>query len=79
MANEETPIKKEQTSMPTAEDKKRIENHNEIATHLAAAEVWHREAVRHHQAGIYDKAAECIARANRHHCAATDLLKEDAK
>ncbi|HEX7414503.1 MAG TPA: hypothetical protein VF411_10715 [Bacteroidia bacterium] len=78
MANIETPIKKEQTTILTAEDKKRIENHRNIADHLAAAGIWRREVANHQEVGNHDKAAECTVRANWHHCAANELLKQDA-
>ena len=48
MANVETPIKKEQTTIPTAENKKGIENHKKIATHLTAAATHHTDAAKHH-------------------------------
>ncbi|MHB8260049.1 MAG: hypothetical protein ACYDCN_14555 [Bacteroidia bacterium] len=79
MAHVETPIKKEQTTIPTAENKKGIENHKKIATHLEAAATLHKEAAKHHETGNHDKAGESTVKANGHQIAANDLLKEDAK
>jgi hypothetical protein len=79
MANVETPTKKEQTTIPTAENKKGIENHKKIATHLEAAANHHKDAAKHHEAGNHDKAAESTVKGTGHHCAAAELQREDAK
>ncbi|HEX7414502.1 MAG TPA: hypothetical protein VF411_10710 [Bacteroidia bacterium] len=79
MNNVATPHKKEQTTIPTAENKKGIENHKKIATHFEKAAAHHKDAAKHHEDNNHDKAAECTVKANGHHCAATELLKDDAK
>ncbi|HEX7414504.1 MAG TPA: hypothetical protein VF411_10720 [Bacteroidia bacterium] len=77
MANGEKPIKKEQSGIPSVENIKRMENHREVAVHLVAAGMRHKQAANHYATGNHDKAAECIVRANYHHCAATDLFKHE--
>jgi len=79
MANVETPNKKEQTTIPTAENKKGIENHKKIATHLEAAATLHKDAAKHHEAGNHDKAAESTVKAQGHTAIANDHQREDAK
>jgi hypothetical protein len=79
MANVETPIKKEQTTTPTAETKKGIENHIQAAKHLSEASKFHLEAAKHHEAGNHDKACASTVKAQGHTCLANEKQKEDAK
>ncbi len=79
MGNVETPIKKEKTVIPTAENKKGIENHNKIATHLEAAADLHKEAAKHHEAGNHEMAAESTIKAHGHTALANEHQKEDVK
>lgn len=79
MANVETPIKKEKTTIPTAENKKGIENHNKIATHLETAATHHKEAAKHHEAGNHELAAESTVKAQGHTAIANEHQKEDVK
>ena len=79
MANVETPIKKEKSTIPTAENKKGIENHNKIATHLEAAAGLHKEAAKHHEDGNHEKAAESTIKAQGHTAIANEHQKEDVK
>ncbi len=78
MANVETP-KKEKTTIPTAENKKGIENHNKIATHLETAAKLHKEAAKHHEAGNHELAAESTLKAHGHTAVANEHQKEDVK
>jgi hypothetical protein len=79
MTTTATPIKKEQSTIPTAENKKGIENHKKTATHLKAASEHHLDAAKHHEEGNHEKAAESTVKAHGHYCSANDLQKEDAK
>ena len=79
MANVETPIKKEQTIIPTAENKKGIENHKKTATHLETAAKLHKEAAKHHEDGNHEKAAESTVKAQGHMAIANEHQKEDVK
>jgi len=79
MANAETPIKKEKSTIPTAENKKGIENHNKIATHLETAANLHKEAAKHHGDGNHEKAAESTIKAQGHTAIANEHLKDVVK
>jgi len=79
MGNLETPIKKEQPTIPTAENKKGIENHKTIASHLEAAATLHKEAAKHHEAGNHEKAAESTIKAHGHTTLAHEHQKVDSK
>ncbi len=79
MSNVEAPIKKEKSTIPTAENKKGIENHNKIATHLEEAANLHKEAAKHHEEGNHEKAAESTIKAQGHTAIASEHQKEDVK
>ena len=79
MSNLETPIKKEQSTTPTAETKKGIDNHVQAAKHLEEASKFHLEAAKHHEAGNHEKAAASTIKAQGHTCLASDCQKEDTK
>ncbi len=79
MTTTATPIKKEQSTIPTAENKKGIENHKKTATHLKAASEHHLDAAKHHEEGNHEKAAESTVKAHGHVALANEAQKEDAK
>lgn len=78
MKTTETPIKKEIT-IPTAENKKGIENHKKAATHLEAAAKNHHEAAKHHEEGNHEKAAKSTLVAHGHMSLANEAQKEVVK
>jgi hypothetical protein len=79
MTTTATPIKREQSTIPTAENKKGIENHKKTATHLEEAAKHHHDAAKHHEDGNHAKASESTIKAHGHSCCANDLQKEDVK
>ena len=62
-----------------AENKKGIENHKTIATHLEAAAKNHLEAAKHHEEENHDKAAKSTIIAQGHLAIASEAQREDAK
>ena len=79
MSNLENPTKKEQSTTPTAETKKGIDNHIQAAKHLEEASKHHLDAAKHHEEGNHEKAAASTVKAQGHTCCANDCQKEDAK
>ena len=68
----------EKTVTPT-DNKKGVENHKAIATHLEAAAKHHLDAAKHHEEEHHDKAAKSTVKAQGHLLLAGEALKEDAK
>jgi len=66
MSNVEKNIKKELSIIPTDENKKGIKIHQRIAAHLETAFLFHKEGVKLHEAGDYEKAAEYNIKAQGH-------------
>jgi hypothetical protein len=62
-----------------AENRKGIENHKTIATHLEAAAKNHLEAAKHHEEENHDKAAKSTIVAQGHLTIASEAQREDAK
>jgi hypothetical protein len=79
MTTTATPIKKEQSTIPTAENNKGIENHKKTAKHLEEAAKHHYAAAKHHEAGDHEKASESTIKAHGHNCCAGELQREDVK
>jgi predicted Zn-dependent protease len=78
MPTTSTPDKSEKKVSP-ADNKKDIENHKKIATHLEEAAKQHKEAAKQHQAGEHDKAAKSTVIAQGHQTLAQEAHKDDAK
>jgi len=79
MSNTESPIKKDQPIVPTAENKKGIDNHIQTAKHLQEASKHHLDAAKHHEIGDHDKAAASTIKAQGHTALANEHQKEDVK
>lgn len=61
---------------PEAKTLTNVENHRKAAEHLELAARHHKEALRHFEAGTYDKAYQNTVLAHRHTRIATDHQKE---
>jgi len=79
MATTATPIKAEKTNVSTAENKKDVENHKKIATHLQSAAKFQLEAAKYHEEGNHEKAAKSTITAQGHLALANEAQREDVK
>ncbi|HXB40754.1 MAG TPA: hypothetical protein VNZ49_09445 [Bacteroidia bacterium] len=79
MTNTATPIRKEHSNAPIAENHKGIENHKQTAKHLEEAAKHHLDAAKHHEAGNHEKASASTIKAHGQNCLANELQREDAK
>jgi hypothetical protein len=74
-----TTTKTEKKVLTPVENKKGIENHKKIATHLEAAAKEHLEAAKNHESGNHDKAAQSTIAAHGHFNLAKEAQIEDVK
>lgn len=75
----ETPTKSEKTVVSPVDNKKDVENHKKIATHLEASAKHQMDAAKHHEENNHEKAAASTIKAQGHLALASEAQKEDAK
>jgi hypothetical protein len=70
---------KNQSTIPTAQNKKGIDNHIQAAKHLEEASKHHLDTAKHHEVGNHDKASASTLKTQGHTCLANECQKEDVK
>ena len=79
MSTTTTTTKTEVKKVTPEENKKNVENHKKIATHLESAAKLHVEAANYHEKENHDKAAQSTIKAHGHTALALEAQKEDVK
>ena len=73
------PIKKDQPTLPVADNQKKVSNHKKAADHFESAAKSHHEAAKHQETGDHGNAAKSTLAAHDHAVQGIEAQKEGEK
>ena len=73
------PIKKDQPTLPVADNQKKVSNHKKAADHFESAAKSHHEAAKHQETGDHGNAAKSTLAAHDHAVQGIETQKEGEK